>query len=109
LVEPAGDDDPRALHERVVDVLGHLAPGDDVEEAGLLLPLLGLAVLPASADRHPEVGLRLAAAGVAELGVAGEVAGDGDGVAVGHWSGSSLWGLALRHRSRRLGAGLAPL
>src|SRR5262249_926559 len=48
LLEAAGDDDARALAQRLGDVLGHLAPADDVEEAGLLLPLLRLAVLPAA-------------------------------------------------------------
>ena len=52
------------LHERVAHVLAQLGPAGDVEEADLLLPLLGLAVLPAAVDGQPEGGDRLAADGV---------------------------------------------
>src|SRR5262249_7942256 len=83
LLEPAGHDDSRALADRLAHVLGHLAPADDVEEAGLLLPFLGVAVLPAATDSDTEVRLCRAAGRVAHLGVAGDVANDRD-VAVGH-------------------------
>src|SRR5207302_3281458 len=42
LVEPTGDDHPRAPDEALAGVLGHLPPADHVEEGGGLLPLLGL-------------------------------------------------------------------
>ena len=56
------------------DVLAQVAPGDDVEEGDLLLPLAGLAVLPAAVDGEAEAGHRPAGVGEAELGVAGDVA-----------------------------------
>ena len=66
--------------EALADVLGHLAPADDVEERRRLLPLLGLAVLPAAVDRQPEGGGRLAGRGESQLGVAGDVADERDAV-----------------------------
>ena len=48
-------------------VLGHLPPTHDVEEAGLLFPLVALAVLPAAAHRDAEARLRRATCGVADL------------------------------------------
>src|SRR5581483_806045 len=83
LLETTGDHDARALADRFGDVLGHLAPAHDVEEAALLLPLLRLAVLPAAAHRDAERRLRRAAWRVPHLGITGDVAHDRD-VAVGH-------------------------
>src|SRR6478752_5291022 len=107
LLEAAGDDHARALAQRLRDVLGHLAPAHDVEEAGLLLPLLRLAVLPPPAHGHAERRLGGATGGVADLGVAGQVPDDGHG-AVRHW-GSSLMRPTTRTRpdSRRRARGSA--
>jgi hypothetical protein len=55
LLEATGHHDTGALGDRLADVLGHLPPGDHVEEGDLLLPLLGLAVLPAAVDRQAEL------------------------------------------------------
>src|SRR5579862_2817624 len=44
LLEPARDDHPVALAERVGDVGAEVAPADDVEEGGRLLPGLALPV-----------------------------------------------------------------
>src|SRR6266511_4302601 len=85
LLEAAGDDDARALRERLAHVLGHLAPAHDVEEARRFLPFVGVAVHPASVQRHAEARVGRAARRVAKLGIAGQVAHDGDRVAVRHW------------------------
>src|SRR6185503_14072089 len=66
LLEAAAHDHARALAQRLRDVLGHLAPAHDVEEAGLLLPLLRLAVLPPAAHGDAERRLGGAAGGVAD-------------------------------------------
>src|SRR5947207_8534388 len=54
LLEPSTHDDPGALRHRPAHVLGELPPRDDVEEAGLLLPLLTLLVPPGAVDRDSE-------------------------------------------------------
>ena len=58
------------------DVLAQLAPGGDVDEGGLLLPLAVLLV--AAVDGEAEGGDGLAALREAQLGVAREVADQGD-------------------------------
>ena len=76
---PAVDDHPRALLERLGDVLGRLPPDRAAEEHGLaVLPLVGLLVERARRGGHGEVGHRRAGRGEAQLGVVGEVADDGD-------------------------------
>src|SRR4029077_5735219 len=69
LFEPAAHDDARALRQRRADVLGELPPGDDIEEAGLLFPVLGLLVAPRPVDGHAERDLRDAAGRVSHLGI----------------------------------------
>src|SRR5205814_5663759 len=76
LLQPPGDDDPRAALEGLAHVLGQLPPADHVEEAGRLLPFAAVAVLPAAVDGHAEPGVGLAAGGEPELWVAGDVAHD---------------------------------
>ena len=56
LLEAAGDDDAGALRDGLAHVLAELGPAGDVEERDLLLPLLGLAVLPAAVDGQAEGG-----------------------------------------------------
>ena len=56
LLEATGDEHPGTLLERLADVLARSRQRGDVEEGGALLPLLVVAVLPAAADRHAEVG-----------------------------------------------------
>src|SRR3954466_10347678 len=82
LLEPAADDDARALRESRARVLGQLAPGDHVEEAGLLLPLLGLLVPPRPIDGDAEAHLRHTARRVAHFRIASDVARDRDAVRV---------------------------
>src|SRR5207237_8095102 len=53
LLEPAGDDDPCPLLERLGHVLGQLPPADDVEEARRLPPSSAAFVLPARVDAAP--------------------------------------------------------
>src|SRR6266540_1561090 len=106
LLEAAGDDDARALRERLAHVLGHLAPAHDVEEARRLLPLVGVAVHPASVHRHAEARVRRAARRVAELGIAGQVAHDRDRVAVRHGVSSLC---VRRAGARRLRGSVDPL
>jgi hypothetical protein len=78
LLDLAGDDNPHALGEGLGDVLGHLAEAHHVEERGLLAVALALAEGDrASADGH-------AAVGEPQLGVAGQIAHDGDSVSPGH-------------------------
>ena len=84
LLEAARDDHPRPAGEALAHVLRHLAPADDVEERGRLLPLLGLAVLPAAIHSEPEARRRLPGRGEAQLGVPCDVADEGDGVPVSH-------------------------
>ena len=86
LLEPTGHDDPATPAQALGRVLGHLAPAHDVEEGRRLLPLLGLAVLPPAVHREPEAGRGLPGIGESELGVPGDVAHQGHGVAVRHWS-----------------------
>ena len=73
---------PGSRGQALAHVLGHLPPAHDVEEARRLLPLLGLAVLPAAVDRQAEARGRLAGVGEAQLGVPGDVADQGDAVVV---------------------------
>src|SRR5680860_1068665 len=80
LLEASGHHHPRSLGQGLADVLGHLPPAHDVEEAGALLPLLGLAVHPPAIDRDAEVGVGLAGRRIADLGVSGDIADDGDRV-----------------------------
>src|SRR5690606_12715763 len=82
LLEATGHDDAAALGEGVADVLAELAPRLDVEEGGLLLPLLGLAVLPAAVHRDGEGAHALPRGGEAQLRVAGDVPADRDRVDV---------------------------
>src|SRR5262249_4963662 len=58
LLEPAAHDDARPLGERRARVLRELAPRNDVEEARLLFPLLGLLVSPRAVHRDAETHLR---------------------------------------------------
>ena len=67
------------LPMRLGDVLGHLTPAHDVEEARLLFPFLGLAVLPPAAHGDAEARLGCASGGVTDLGIASEVPDDRDG------------------------------
>jgi hypothetical protein len=76
LLESAGDDDAMALVEARRGVLAEVAPGDHVEERGLLLPFTVLLVAPV--DRQTEAGDTAAALGVAELGIARQVADERD-------------------------------
>src|SRR5581483_1368478 len=78
-----GDDLDGAALQRLAHVLRQLPPADDVEEAGRLLPFAAVAVLPAAVDGDAEAGVGLAARREPQLGVAGDVAHDGDAVA-GH-------------------------
>ena len=72
LLEAAEHDDAGALGDAGRGVLAERAPGDDVEERRLLLPLA--VDLVAAVDGEAEAGDAAAAAGVAQLGVAGDVA-----------------------------------
>jgi hypothetical protein len=98
LLEAADYDDPTTFRQRLGDVLGELAPADHVEVRGVLVPFLGLAVLPAPVDRQAEAGRRLPRREEPELRVAGQVPDDSD-LAVGHGSGPLL---ACADRTGRL-------
>jgi hypothetical protein len=63
-------------------VLGQLPPHVDPEEAGVAVAP-AVAVAHAGSHGEAEVGHQVAVSGVLELGVVGQVAGDGD-VGVGH-------------------------
>src|SRR5262245_52796524 len=120
LLQPTGDDGARSLRQGRGGVLAQLAPGRDVEEGRLLLPLAVLLV--AAADGDAERGDGLAALGEAQLGIAGQVPDEGDG-AVCHgglpfsWPARPCRGARLRGRAgggacggrpRPRGAGGAP-
>src|SRR5690606_34919158 len=83
LLEAAGDDDAVTLGDGLRHVVGEVAPADDVEEGGLLLPLVVLHVAPVHG--HAQLGEGGTAREVAQLGISGDVPDDGDGVSVGHW------------------------
>src|SRR5581483_1834242 len=87
-LEAAVDRDGPALREVLGAVLALVAPHGDVEVVRLLGPLPGGAVLAAGVDREPQAADRHPARGVAQLGVAGQVADEHDAIDVGH--GSSL-------------------
>ena len=72
------DPSAKCRAERGADILGELTPGDHVEEAGLLVPFLGLLVAPRTVHRDAEGDLRNAAGRVTHLGIPGDVARDGD-------------------------------
>src|SRR3954471_14133530 len=78
LLEATGDDDARTLAQRRSSVLAERVPGGDVEERDLLLPLT--IDLVAAVDGQTKAGNTLAPGGEPQLGIAGEVAYDGDGV-----------------------------
>ena len=64
-------------------VLGHLAASTTtLKKETCFLPLVGLAVLPAAVDGQAEGGDGLAARREPQLGVAGDVADQGDAVSV---------------------------
>src|SRR5215475_4361961 len=87
LAQPPADNDAHAPLQALRDVLRRLPP--DVaaqEEAVAVLPLAGGVVAEARRGGHPEGGDRLARGGVAQFGVADQVADDRDlGVTDGHW------------------------
>src|SRR5437879_4728541 len=78
LLEAARDDHPGALADRRADVLAELTPARDVEERRVLLPL-PVALEPA-VDGDADRGDGLPGIGEPQLGVARDVADDGDGV-----------------------------
>ena len=80
LLEPTGDDHAVALGQRLADVLGKFGPADDVEEADLLLPVVGLAIHPPPVHGHAEHCPGAAGLGESKFGIAGEITHHGDGV-----------------------------
>src|SRR4029453_13712333 len=81
-LEPADHHGPVAFGQGLGDVLGELPPDVDAEEAGVAVAP-AVAVADPGGDGQAEVGHQVAVAGVLELGVVGQVAGQGD-VGVGH-------------------------
>jgi hypothetical protein len=77
--DPAGDQDPVALAEGLRGVLRSDAPGFGVEERGVPVGPLTVVVAAARGGGDPQDGDGLPGRGVAQFGVSGEVAGDGDG------------------------------
>ena len=90
---------PHPLGQAEGHVLGQVPPGDDVEEGGGLLPLVGLPVLPPAVGGHADGAGGLSLAGVADLGVPGQVPDDRRGGGAAHWSVPSCTG--VRRRPRR--------
>src|SRR5215208_7137327 len=81
-LEAAVDGHRASLGEVLGAIFALRAPHRDVEEVRLVDPLSGRLVLPPGVHGHPEAAYRGAAARVAELGVAREVAGDDHAVDV---------------------------
>src|SRR5205823_1514557 len=72
LLQAAGDDDPRALRQRLAGVLGHLSPAHDVEERHRLAALVRLPVGPDPVDGEAEGRGGLPRRGEPQFGVAGD-------------------------------------
>ena len=66
--------------ERLRGILCQLPPTGDIEEGDLLLPFVGLAVLPATIDGDTEVCGGLSRSRETQLRITGDVSDDGDGV-----------------------------
>src|SRR5215213_10149526 len=82
VLETTVDRDRTTLGAVLGDVLALGAPDRDVEEVGLVLPLTGGAVLATRVDREAQAAHGRARRQVAQLWVAGEVAGQDDPVDV---------------------------